>query len=184
MIDEPTITARLTLREATAPDHHRVDQAFSAFDLSEATGYRAFLRAQAHALLPVEAALDAAGAERVVPDWPLRRRAGPLLADLTGMGAASDPPEPFPALASPAGMLGAIYVLEGSRLGGRVLARAVDPGFPRAFLEGGDPGRWRTLIEILDKTLISDDEIAAAVGAAGSVFARFEAGARIHARTC
>ena len=175
-------TARLALRKATAPDHDRVDRAFSGFDLSEPAGYRAFLRAQEHALLPVEAALDAAGAERIVSDWPARRRARALRDDLDRMGEREVSMEPFPAPSSPAEVLGAMYVLEGSRLGGRLLARAIPPDFPRAFFTHADPGRWPALIEILDKTLISDDEIAAAVGAAGSVFARFETGARIYAR--
>lgn len=176
-------SARCALRNATAADHQQVDDAFSAFDLADRDSYRAFLEAQAYGLLPVEAALDRSGADAIVPDWPDRRRSEALRADIAELTGAEASPAAFPGFSSSAQMLGAIYVLEGSRLGGQLLARAIGPRFPRGFFAAPDPGRWRSLIEILDKTLISDNEISVATGAARSVFARFEAGARLYART-
>ena len=69
-------------------------------------------------------------------------------------------PEPFFApdfISVKASMLGAIYVLEGSRLGGAVLKRTVPGHFPRRFLEARQAaGSWRTLLQALDEFLIRD----------------------------
>ena len=172
--------ARAALRAATAEEHRKVDAAFSGFRLGHETGYRAFLLAQAEAFLPVEQALDEAGAETILADWPRRRR-GPLLrADLAGLNVTL--PEPFssPAFISgKASMLGAIYVLEGSRLGGAVLKQAVPGHFPRRFLEARQAaGSWRSLLGTLDEFLIRPDDLDAAIAAAREVFARFEQAAR------
>lgn len=165
--------ARMALRRLTAEAHERVDAGFGRFDLGTAGGYAAFLRAQAAAHLPVEAALDAAGAERVVGDWPARRRAAALRADLRALGAATPELLPAPAFDSPAAILGGVYVLEGSRLGGAMLARSVDPAFPCGFLKPGQSPTWRALIVTLDDSLRTDEDIGVAVCAAKAVFSLF-----------
>ncbi|WP_234419215.1 biliverdin-producing heme oxygenase [Sphingomonas sp. EC-HK361] len=180
-------SARSALRHATSADHERVDAAFSRFDLASRDGYGAFLVAQAAAHLPVEAALDAAGVARVLPDWPQRRRGDRLRADLAAMGLEPAAAEPAAgaciqalsaALADEAGMLGAVYVLEGSRLGGVLLRRSVPDGLPVTFLEAGDSAAWRTLLVTLDERLCSEQDINLAVSAAARVFAVFEASGR------
>jgi len=173
------MTARTALRSATAGAHERVDAAFSLFDLGSESGYRSFLLAQAAALLPTEAELDAAGAGDVLNDWAERRRGDLLRGDLAAL--AVTPPEPFFAplfLSIKAPMLGAIYVLEGSRLGGAVLKRSVPSPFPRRFLEARQAaGSWRKLLQTLDDLLTRPDDLDAAIVAAREVFARFEGAA-------
>lgn len=170
-------SARDVLRTATAEAHARVDLAFGAFELGDSAGYAAFLRAQAMSFLPVEAALDRAGAADLLPDWPERRRAELLRRDLVTMGLAAPGSDTRVAFGSAAAILGAIYVLEGSRLGGRMLARAVPPEFPQLFLAAGSSTLWRRLISVLDKQLVSPDDQADAIAAARQVFALFERGA-------
>lgn len=82
---------REQLRQAGAPWHEAVDAAFSRFDLGQADGYRAFLRAHARALPGLEQALEQAGIAQLMPDWPARRRRHALLADLADLGL---PPPP------------------------------------------------------------------------------------------
>jgi heme oxygenase len=168
--------ARAALRAATSEAHRRVDAAFSRFDLASEAGYRDFLLAQAEGFLPVETGLDEAGAETLLPDWPERRRGDLLRADLAALNVTL--PEPFPApffLSIKASMLGAIYVLEGSRLGGAVLKRTVPGHFPRRFLEARQAaGSWRLLLQALDDFLIRPDDLDAARVAAREVFARFQ----------
>ncbi len=176
-------SARQLLRAATADDHERVDRAFAAFDLGERDDYTRFLLAQAEAFLPVEAAIDAAGAAGLVADWPARRRSALLLDDLRKLGAGPATTGGQPSFREREEILGAIYVLEGSRLGGRVLARSVPADLPRSFIGTTDKGLWRNLIEILDKLLISEEQRRLAIGAARRVFALFEAGALRHGRT-
>ncbi|WP_375592051.1 biliverdin-producing heme oxygenase [Chitiniphilus eburneus] len=118
---------RARLRHATAPYHARVDACFSVFDLGSVEGYRAFLAAHAAALWPLELGLEAAGVENLLTDWPARRRRGALARDLVRLGMA--PPDDGGVvplrLADAAECWGALYTLEGSRLGGTVLARRV-----------------------------------------------------------
>ena len=110
------------LRAATADLHAAVDARFSGSFEGAAT-YAAFLAALASALVPLERALEASGIGQTLPDWPRRRRTEVLLADLAILGAA------LPALAQPpdvkgeARQFGVAYVLEGSRLGGKLLLR-------------------------------------------------------------
>lgn len=174
--------ARAALRAATAREHARVDAAFSRFHLASETGYRDFLLAQAGALLTVEQALDRGGAAEILTDWPERRRGDLLRADLAQLNVTV--PEPFSApdfLSIKAPLLGAIYVLEGSRLGGAVLKKAVPSHYPRRFLEARQAaGSWRKLLQTLDDFLTRPGDLDAAVSAAKEVFARFERAANAH----
>ena len=56
------MSARAALKRATADAHERVDLLFSGLKLEDPRDYRRFLVAQAAAHLPVEQALDDAGA--------------------------------------------------------------------------------------------------------------------------
>ena len=171
--------ARAALRAGTAAEHERVDSLFSTLDLARADDYRLFLTAQAAAFLPVEDALDAAGAEQFVADWQARRRSHLLREDLQALGAPIPAPEPVPALHGTAEILGAVYVLEGSRLGGAMLKRSVSPDMPQSFLSAPQaPGAWRKLLETLDHHLYETASVEAAVGAARRTFQSFEAGGR------
>ena len=91
--------------------------------------YEAFLRGSLAALQPLESQLDTAsrGPES---------RCHLLLEDLASLGAQSAPKAllEVPNLDSEAARLGARYVVEGSALGGAVLARALDA---RLGLNGG-----------------------------------------------
>ncbi|MGV3511394.1 MAG: biliverdin-producing heme oxygenase [Novosphingobium sp.] len=174
----------MLLRERTRPDHDRVDSAFAQFDLADPADYRAFLLAQASAFLSIEAALTAAGAEDVLPDWPKRRRAGLVLADLADLGLSAPPGLPAPRISSNAAVLGALYVIEGSRLGGAMLARRVSAHLPRRFLSDSDSSRWRSLVAVIDKELPGAASQAEALAAARAVFALFAAAAHAQAGVC
>lgn len=144
------------LRRVTRPWHDGVEAAFERFDLRGRDGLSGFLLAQARAVLPLEDALEAAGAAALLADWPLRRRAGALRADLARLGLRAPSESPVPALPSPVHGLGALYVLEGSRLGGRVLHRRVlgspDPAVrsATAFLAHHVERGWPSFLAVLD----------------------------------
>lgn len=171
----------MLLRESTRPDHDRVDAAFARFDLGDPVDYREFLLAQASALLPIEAALTAAGVQEVVCDWPQRQRASRILADLAGLGLGTPRALEAPQLGSTAQMLGALYVVEGSRLGGAMLARRVPAHLPCRFLSDSDSSRWRSLVALIDHELASPAGQAAALASARAAFALFEAAAHAQA---
>lgn len=175
-------TVRARLRAATAPAHERVDRAYSGFDLAIRDDYVRFLQGQGHALLPLEQALGEGIAPDLDIEWEQRRRGPALLADLDALGAAREVTsgfEPIEPLIAPASALGTIYVLEGSRLGGVILERAVDRRFPAAFLAPGPPGAWRSLMERLETALSTQPLIDEAIAAASATFARFERSAHL-----
>lgn len=173
--------ARLRLRDATAADHAAVDAAYSRFDLTARAGYRAFLQAQYACVHPLEQALTQADAAMVLPDWSSRRRAALLLADLTELGAEPQGAvsRALPPLRNRAAVLGAAYVLEGSRFGGAMIARDLPAGSPARFLKApAEPASWRALVAVLDRDLNTEPDMAAATDASRAVFAAFESAAR------
>lgn len=178
------MTVRSALRTATAEHHDRVDRLFSSLRLADPADYRLFLLAQAAAHLPIEAAIDAAGAPALLDDWSERRRADLLKADLAAMAVDVPLPESAPPLADAASILGAIYVLEGSRLGAALLKRSVSPGLPMQFLAAPQPaGAWRKLLAKLDLFLYEPAELETASQTARHVFERFEKAGRRYLET-
>jgi heme oxygenase len=169
----PAVSPRFALRAATSEAHERLDARFSAFDLADANDYGAFLLAQAGAFFPVEDALEAAGVAKVMEDWPARRRSEALRADLAALGLSGPKSVAVPSLSSEADTLGALYVLEGSRLGGAMLVRTVPDTLPKTFLTPGNPAAWRAFVTVLDQRLSSQADLDAAAAAASSVFEAF-----------
>ena len=179
MVEQPSL--RDVLRAATQGAHARVDAAFSRFDLTCREDYADFLTVHARVVPGLEQALDRAGAGALLADWPERRRGGALLADLADLEA------PIPACAAaqvdfadPSEALGGLYVLEGSRLGGAVLARRVqrsaDPRVRGAvrYLAHGERRRfWPSFVDGLNAA--DGVRRAAAVRGAALAFAGFQA---------
>lgn len=122
----PTILARL--RAETRPYHDALEgnefnQALAAGTPSEAATRR-FLGKMHGFLVPYEAALRAHAAA-LGPAWEVaERQRSPLILEDLRVPASQLPPCPaMPPLASLPQLLGAMYVIEGSTLGGQVLAR-------------------------------------------------------------
>ena len=157
------------LRAATFQDHAALDAAVSALDFETAFGYAGFLWASAAALIPLELALERAGVGGWLEDWPLRSRRAALALDLADLGVPVPVSnlQPTPTRAFGVGLL---YVLEGSRLGARVLAKRVrgaGADSPIAYLTHGDDARpWRSFLTWLEAQpkvgLRTDEAIAGA----------------------
>lgn len=116
-------------------------------------GYGAFLAASAAALIPLELALERAGVSEWLPDWPQRTRRAAVAADLAALGL--DAPAFQPAsVPSRDFAVGLLYVLEGSRLGARFLARQVQAagaGLPLSYLTHGEgQDLWRSFLAWLE----------------------------------
>lgn len=133
------------------------------------------------ALPAIEAALDAAGFADALEDWPARKRGEAIAIDLAALGEALPLPLTPHALDTRAAQWGAAYVIEGSRLGGALLARSVAADLPRSYLGSPQPpGSWRKFLEKLDKGLSSHQDIALATESARATFGLFEeAGLRV-----
>jgi heme oxygenase (biliverdin-IX-beta and delta-forming) len=171
----PIKPAHQALRDATREAHERVDSAFGQLDFGDRDRYRDFLTAHAQALLPIEQWLDANDAAALVADWPERKRGEALLADLATIGGAAPVLQPFDCDPTPESVMGVIYVVEGSRLGGRYLARQLHPDHPRQYLDADQvTGKWQLFLSQLDEILYDDASRARAVYGALLAFDRFE----------
>lgn len=169
---------RERLRDATATAHRELDAQLSAFDLTVFSGYRRFLQASAGALLPLEAALAEAGVAEIFPDWPERARSAAIAADLDRLGRDAHASVSVSPLTH-SGVLGTMYVLEGSRLGAKFLMKAVaDAADPRigeatSYLGHGAGKRlWQSFLARLQSEEACDGDEA--IEAACAAFAAFE----------
>ncbi|MFB9942355.1 biliverdin-producing heme oxygenase [Gluconobacter oxydans] len=127
--DEQKNSGLTELRHVSRKAHEAVDEAFSRFELADPQSYGDFLTAHARVLGAAEAYLSRHAAS--LPVW--RPRAALLKDDLRQMGLAvpAVQAECFPE--SDGTAMGVLYVLEGSRLGGRVLSGRLAEGLPRAI---------------------------------------------------
>lgn len=164
-------SAHAALRTATAARHEQVDGLFGRFDLKTPDGYAAFLGAHARALPAVERVLKGTAG---LP--PLRPRTELLAADLAALDQATPAPLALPTPADQAEAFGYAYVIEGSRLGGSMLARGVPENLPKAYLAAGHlPGEWRAFGAALDEAAAAGDScwLDRAGAAADRVFALY-----------
>lgn len=166
--------------EATQTSHRRLDLALSWLDLSNPRNYAGFLRGQAEALFPIETALQRGNIEAHVPDWRQRVRTSALEHDLAVMDVACDP-LPVPEFKNAAEMLGALYVLEASRMGARVmlarLARDPDSSSLAAtsYLRHGFGKRfWPTFLAVLENHPSARANTAGVIDGAQIGFGMFE----------
>lgn len=162
--------ARQALRNATMASHDRVDDLFSGFSLVDRASYTTFLKAHARALAPLEAI-----ARPAAPRLPL------LAEDLAALGESLPVPVDTPDQAGEGFRWGALYALEGSRLGGAMLARRVAADLPRAYLSAvHEKGGWVAFQQQLDVQADQggDAWIDGAVRGAEAAFALFEAAAQ------
>ena len=189
---QSAISARTELRHATAAVHERLHHvpAFAALAAGrlDRGGYLALLGRLYGFHEPLEAAVARAGPPGLQPgQW---QRAHLLRSDMaalgeTDAGIAGLPRHPLPGRHwSPAHAMGWLYVIEGSTLGGRQLARQLDhllPGTDEAgrkfLLAGTGPGhvRWRDFCLALDATGADSASRAEMIAGATEAFHCFEA---------
>lgn len=167
------------LRRTTRPWHDRVDEAYGRFDLASRPGLTAFLISQAAALLPMEQAIETCGAADFLRGWPRRRRGPALATDLQSLGLAVPLATYDVSLPSRLHGIGALYVLEGSKLGARVLLRRVaaspdaDVRRATAFLAHSERGDWAAFLSQLDGLPSNPDHRVHLTEGAETAFAAF-----------
>jgi heme oxygenase len=168
------------LRSATADLHAEVDARFAGSFEGSAAAYAGFLSALSAVLPPLERALERACIRRTVPDWDERRRASLLLDDLEALGSApareTDPPN----VEGEARQLGIVYVLEGSRLGSKLLLRRAlshpDPHVrtaTRYLSHGAGRDLWSSFLLRLDSSCEVSRAPEEAVAGARAAFIMF-----------
>lgn len=144
--------ARLVLRDRTRAQHDATEAAFAVYDLSKRHHYRAFLTAHAIALPGLEIAVTGRGWKGFQPRLPL------LADDLAALGTWL----PTPMIASDtsdAGAWGVQYVLEGSKLGGRLLSKGLPEDVPSKYLSpaASMSADWQAFCAAFDEAAIMQD---------------------------
>ena len=151
----PPTRLRSRLRDATAHAHARVDT-LMADAFGDDRGYRAYL-AGMHAF--VAALMPAVRAQAETLRWPLPDWIGLLRDDLASVRVEAMHDIAPLAAGGRAQALGALYVMEGSSLGARMLvrqARALGHGpsdgaaFLHAHADGEDARRWPRFLALLE----------------------------------
>ncbi|WP_163557479.1 biliverdin-producing heme oxygenase [Halomonas sp. NO4] len=175
------------LRQATRQAHQRLDhhpllqQLIRPGLTRQAYGASLLALYQPHARLE---ACVAAGVARlgldVEPEVPSPPRLALLAADLAALGLAVPAADgrALPVAASVATLAGQRYVLEGSRLGGQVIARhvvaALGASAPVTFFTAPGAGEhWQRLLGFLERRC-SGGDVALAVAAAQAAFDDFQ----------
>jgi heme oxygenase len=167
------------LRRATAFAHRNLDERFGNFGLTSLDGYRRFLETTAAALMPLERALERDGVADIVSDWTQRSRRADLDRDLQCIDGVAEPLpdlEPF----SRNEVLGAVYVLEGSRLGAKYILRSIsaakEPLIAAAtdyLRHGSGQPLWRTFLTRLESEPVTPRDEAEIIAGAHRAFAAF-----------
>ena len=171
-------SARAALQRATEETHRALDEGLAADGLGRMDPYLRFLAMQAQVLPPLERALEAGGLERALPGWIATRRAGALAEDLRALGLGPLPEIDVPVPEGPA-IWGMAYVLEGSRLGARVLERQADASDDplirdnHRFLSQRTSLAWPVFLQALEGALSGAAERRAAADAAVRTFALY-----------
>ncbi|PWS39053.1 biliverdin-producing heme oxygenase [Falsiroseomonas bella] len=181
--------ARAALRAATDAAHQRLHGLPGFVALAEGRialpDYAVLLRRMLGFHAALESRLDAVeGLDTLGIDLAARRRTHLLRADLDWLGAsAAVPLAPLPEIRGPAEAMGALYVAEGSTLGARQLARALDAVLPpgeagRRFLIGHGErhgAMWRDCCAAIERCGVEPGARDAMIAGAAATFAAFEA---------
>lgn len=173
------------LREGTAALHGAVEVAvYRNNPFTSIRRYRRFILGNLAFFRAFETWAEASGVTELLDDWDERRKQDLLLADARDLAAYPDevpptPPELLPpAGASPAILLGSLYVTEGSTLGAAILAKHVrrlglGPQNGGRYLNANSHSRlgyWRTFLEVLNTTPFDPPALQDAVDSARLTF--------------
>ncbi|RZL20092.1 MAG: heme oxygenase [Pedobacter sp.] len=121
----------------------------------------------------------------MVPDMDSRRKAGSLAADLGAFNGEVPPlahKEDLPVIDSPLQALGALYVIEGSTLGGKIISKMVSKqlGMPDnkglSFFNGYEDASedmWVKFKAMLNSSAKNLEEEAIVIAAANDTFSKF-----------
>lgn len=172
---------RWLLRERTTHAHAAVDSAVGGFD--DLTSYKAYLQATAAFRAPIEAQLAGASWPSALAGWQPSTVSAAIAADMSDLGVIA------PRMATPGPFLdgdrlyGALYVLEGSALGAKILFRraqvlglSAEYGARHLALLSSSLESWRGFLDRLETVEPFDLDLAleGSLAAFASAHAAFE----------
>jgi heme oxygenase len=182
------------IRQQTRPNHEALEHAMSPFimQVSNVNEYARLLRFFYGYFKPVQRAIDQALDREKLPDYDQRRKPEWILRDLQDLGEKDHAGIPLyteaPSVNDPAEAIGALYVLEGSSLGGKVICNIIagNLGIPDkkglSFFYGYGPAaavKWKDFMAVINSYTDAEDE-EHIVTKANEVFAGFHQWFRIN----
>ncbi|PYB73230.1 heme oxygenase [Rhizobium wuzhouense] len=156
---------RLGLKTSTAEAHHALDTMIGSFDTP--ASYARYLDGMARFRLPVEAWLATQPLPPGFGDWQPGLYGEDLLADLQDLDIPL--PTDLPPLELPDGdgLIGLLYVLEGSALGARLLAKRAEAigfteqrGARHLFAQARNFSSWRAFSARMENVCVYDERAA------------------------
>lgn len=164
---------RFFLRDKTHADHTELDSLIGP--LTSEVAYRRYLKSLAAFRAGAEQAISRARWPETLSGWVPVSLSAMMQADLKDLQETRAPMPDFPPPMSAPALLGVLYVLEGSSLGARFLARQVaalgytqDFGARHLAIQTASPDNWQHFLRLLDTAPEWDAEAAA--GAAHTLF--------------
>ena len=172
------------IRTRTRPLHAQLESSFDlTASLASIPTYRDLLTRYLSIYKPFEAVLADEPVETLeLISWPQRSRVSQLERDLAALGGQTEviPVTALPKLDDLSSLLGALYVVEGSSLGGQIIYRQIqqqlhlDATSGAAFFYGdGDNtgSSWKRFTAILEENITEPERAA---DAAEAMFLAFE----------
>jgi heme oxygenase (biliverdin-IX-beta and delta-forming) len=172
--------ARRSLQDATAILHDTVERQFVPGCVTRNAYIRYLIMNRP--LTFIEPALEAARIHRVLPDWDMRQRRLVLASDMKAMGIPAGENRTISISDDTGTLLGWSYVLEGSRLGARVILRGIEStrdqeliGATQFLRHGAGMDLWTTFTAALSRIDNDASAIERAREAARAAFSHFKA---------
>lgn len=117
----------------------------------------------------------------VLSDYPSRRNSSHLKADISQLGFKVDlvSDKPMPEIKSLAAALGALYVIEGSTMGGPIIVEmlkkyGITKGFSFFCGYGAETGKmWAAFITVVNNYVVTETEQQMAITTANNTFSAF-----------
>jgi len=176
----------LYLKERTSPSHQALERRMVALirQIRSGEDYADFLKLMYGYYAAVEDRIAGHVSNRPPRDFKKRRKAGRLLEDIRQFSTTGSVNlcDQLPHVHPYASALGAMYVLEGSVLGGKIIARMIkeqlnaqqSPGYSFFLGYGEDTGAmWQAFKDDLEQPF-DDREKEEVVQAANDTFVRFK----------
>ena len=183
-----TSTLSQQLKEQTAAAHQQLEQRLQPYLMDAPTQqhYIHVLQSFYGFFAPLQEAIASFVTEAVLPDVQERRSAAWIKKDLDYLqqstGAVAAPHE-LPLINNTPAAMGALYVLEGSTLGGRMITKHLMrqlPQLPAAALQffsgyGEHTGsKWKTFMEALNQLPYNESDYSTVIQTANTTFLKMD----------
>ncbi len=171
------------IKAATKEAHQKLEKTvvLRLKDIRNYTDYAEVLKCFYAYFNAIERAIAPYIITSLLPDYPQRRNSSYIKQDIIALGGSVEelPSPKVPHIHDEVTALGALYVLEGSIMGGPYIVEmlkkyGMDKGFSFFSGYGADTGRmWGSFTEVLNKTVQQPEEELSIISTANETFSLF-----------